>query len=147
MIEPDTKDWTWVIDRVCPQCSFDARTIRASDVPDLVRANAASWQRLCAGGGIVTGRTSDSKWSSLEYACHVRDIFRRYLIRVDAMAREDDPLFAKWDQGASAIEDRCDEPTGQRSDGASFTIDTVCRYMIHDPVHHLFDVATLRAPS
>ena len=30
---------------------------------------------------------------------------------------------------------------GQRSDGAAFTIDTFGRYMVHDPIHHLWDVA------
>lgn len=37
-IEPDTKDWTWVLDRPCPECGFEAlredqwlRTGRRSD--------------------------------------------------------------------------------------------------------------------
>ena len=29
---------------------------------------------------------------------------------------------------------------GLRSDGASFTIDSFSRYLLHDPVHHLWDV-------
>ena len=29
---------------------------------------------------------------------------------------------------------------GRRSDGASFTIGTLARYMIHDPIHHIWDV-------
>ena len=29
---------------------------------------------------------------------------------------------------------------GRRSDGASFTIATFAQYMIHDPIHHLWDV-------
>ena len=32
---------------------------------------------------------------------------------------------------------------GRRSDGASFTIETFAKYLIHDPVHHLWDVRTL----
>jgi len=32
--------------------------------------------------------------------------------------------------------------TGNRSDGASFTIESFARYLIHDPVHHLYDVRT-----
>ena len=31
---------------------------------------------------------------------------------------------------------------GVRSDGAAFTIDSFGRYMVHEPVHHLFDVTT-----
>jgi hypothetical protein len=30
---------------------------------------------------------------------------------------------------------------GLRSDGATFTIDTFGRYLLHDPIHHLWDVA------
>ncbi len=30
--------------------------------------------------------------------------------------------------------------TGRRSDGASFTVESFARYLIHDPVHHLWDV-------
>ena len=30
--------------------------------------------------------------------------------------------------------------TGTRSDGARFTVETFARYLIHDPVHHLWDV-------
>jgi hypothetical protein len=31
---------------------------------------------------------------------------------------------------------------GLRGDGASFTVDSIARYMIHDPIHHLWDVTT-----
>jgi hypothetical protein len=30
--------------------------------------------------------------------------------------------------------------TGYRSDGAAFTVESFARYLIHDPVHHLWDV-------
>jgi hypothetical protein len=86
------------------------------------------------------------------------------------MQRRDDPLFPNWDQDASAIDDGYDEQdpkrvvdelgvaaetlaqrletikgrawerSGRRSDGASFTIGTIARYMIHDPIHHVWDV-------
>jgi hypothetical protein len=39
-VEPDIKDWTWVIDRPCPECGFDASTLALTDVPDAIRANA-----------------------------------------------------------------------------------------------------------
>jgi len=35
--------------------------------------------------------------------------------------------------------------TGNRSDGASFTVETFARYFVHDPVHHLYDVTGRRA--
>ena len=32
-IEPDTKDWTWVLERPCPECGFDASSVSFDDVP------------------------------------------------------------------------------------------------------------------
>ena len=29
---------------------------------------------------------------------------------------------------------------GGRSDGARFTVGTLARYLLHDPVHHVWDV-------
>lgn len=170
MIVPDTKDWTWVLDRACPECGFDASTTKAADVPDLIRENAAQWRRAFDKGLVLPGRPNDSTWSSLEYACHVRDVFRLYRERVELMLAEDDPLFDNWDQDAAAVTDRYDEQDprtvvtdlveaaeqlamvlaqvrkdqwgrpGRRSDGASFRLATISRYMAHDPVHHLWDV-------
>jgi len=34
--------------------------------------------------------------------------------------------------------------TGSRSDGAVFTIESFARYLIHDLVHHLYDVTGVR---
>ncbi len=170
MIVPDTKDWTWVLERPCVECGFDASTLAAAAVPGLIRDNVLAWRRLLDQGAIRAGRPDDVTWSSLEYACHVRDVYRRYEARVDLMLTEDDPLFPNWDQDASAVTDRYEaqdpvqvvdelaaaaldhavqldrlgpsewDRPGRRSDGASFTVSTIARYMIHDPIHHLWDV-------
>ena len=154
----------------CPECGFDASTCAPGDVADLIRANARDWQALLDDGTIRSGRPSPDRWSSLEYACHVRDVYQRCDERLRLMVEQDDPLYANWDQDASAVEDRYDEqdPTtvvadlaaaadriaarfdalapdqwsrpGRRSDGASFTIDTFSRYLVHDPIHHVWDV-------
>ncbi len=169
-IVPDTKDWTWVLERRCDECGFDASTFPRADVAELIRANGRAWQDVLAGGEALRERPSPDRWSPLEYACHVRDVFRIYNQRLGLMLREDDPTFANWDQDATAAEDRYGEQdpstvsrdlieaaealaaafdavegdqwsrTGSRSDGASFTIDTFSRYLVHDPVHHLYDV-------
>jgi hypothetical protein len=31
-IVPDTKDWTWVLERPCPECGFDASGVRRDEV-------------------------------------------------------------------------------------------------------------------
>jgi hypothetical protein len=171
VIVPDDKNWTWVLDRACPECGFDARVCTPQQVAPLVRDNADTWQRLARDGTIKPGRPNDATWSSLEYACHVRDVYRRYERRIDLMLSEDDPLYPNWDQDASAVDDgyevqdpdtvvadladaanllarKLDPLTelqwqrpGRRSDGASFTVSTIARYMVHDTIHHVWDVS------
>lgn len=47
----EKKDWSWVLERACPECHLNTRTIAREEIPALLRANAAGWQR--------TGRRSD----------------------------------------------------------------------------------------
>ncbi len=168
-IRPDDKDWTWVLDRACPECGFDTRTIDVTAVGAMVRDNASAWQRVLARPD-VADRPRPDRWSPLEYACHVRDVFRVYAERLDRMLTEDGPHYANWDQDETATAERYGEQapatvaveltraasaladgfdgvagdqwarTGHRSDGASFTVDTFARYFVHDPIHHLWDV-------
>jgi hypothetical protein len=86
------------------------------------------------------------------------------------MLDEDDPTYPNWDQDVTAVEQRYREQdpavvaeellaagrdlaaafdalgdddwsrTGTRSDGAHFTIESFARYLVHDPVHHVWDV-------
>lgn len=168
-IVPDAKDWTWVLDRPCPDCGFDAPSIAATDVAGLIRANAEQWEPVLNRPD-VRDRPTEDRWSPLEYGCHVRDVFRLFDERLRLMLETDDPLYANWDQDATAIEMRYGEQdpatvieairttasvlaarfegvsgsnwsrTGTRSDGARFTVESFSRYLIHDPVHHLWDV-------
>lgn len=173
-IVPDTKDWTWVLQRPCPECGFDTQGFAVEAVPGMILANAAAWQDALAAGE-ARARPEPGKWSPLEYGCHVRDVLRLYDQRLELMLSQDDPLFPNWDQDQTAIADRYAEQdpatvaaalrraafaiagrfesvtgdqwrrTGNRSDGARFTVETFARYFIHDPVHHLYDVTGRRA--
>jgi hypothetical protein len=168
-IVPDDKNWTWVLERVCPDCGFDAAVTPASAVPGLVRGQVGEWRSLLAHPHARLRPAAD-QWSALEYGCHVRDVFRLFDRRLELMLTEDAPRFANWDQDATAVEDRYDlqapavvadelaiaaeaisarfeqvgddqwSRTGLRSDGAEFTVDTFARYFVHDPLHHLDDV-------
>lgn len=167
-IEPDTKDWTWVIQRPCPECGFEAGAVRPEQVAGMIRENAAGWAKVFAPD--VRQRPRPGVWSPLEYACHVRDVLRLYDERLQLMLNQDDPLYANWDQDATAVAERYGEQDpaavaaelqaaaapladrfdsltpkqwerrGRRSDGASFTIETFAQYFLHDIVHHLHDV-------
>jgi hypothetical protein len=41
----------------------------------------------------------------------------------------------------ASVEGAAWQRPGTRSNGSRFTVETLGRYMIHDVVHHLFDVA------
>jgi hypothetical protein len=168
-IVPDTKDWTWVLERPCPECGFEAASVTREDLPALLRANAAAWRQVLADRD-PRPRPRPDRWSPLEYACHVRDVCRVYTERLRLMLTSDDPDYPNWDQDATAEADRYAEQdpatvaaeltaaaehlaarfaevggaqwerTGNRGDGAHFTVDTFARYFIHDPLHHLNDV-------
>ena len=169
--EPDSKDWTWVLDEMCPQCGFDTRSPQRAALAGLTAVVGQRWAEAMAMQPAPTLRPAPAVWSPLEYACHVRDVFRLFDERLRLMLETDAPQFANWDQDVTAIEDRYDrqdpavvagelvaaghahaarwetvrpdqwDRTGYRSDGAVFTVDSFARYLLHDPIHHLDDVA------
>ena len=52
MIVAEDKDWTWVLDRACPECGFDASACRPEAVAGLTRENADAWSALLQSGSI-----------------------------------------------------------------------------------------------
>ncbi len=106
-IVPDAKDWTWVLERPCPECGFDAAAVPPESVAQLLRDNAAAWRRVLEqSDAAVRRRPAEDRWSPLEYACHVRDVCTLYHHRLDLMLGEDDPLYPNWDQDATAVDER-----------------------------------------
>lgn len=168
-LAPDTKDWTWTSERVCPECGFDASAVRRERLVGLLG-------RLTSPRGEVLARASAAErsdpvtWSPLEYGCHVRDVCRLFDERTRLVLEVDRPTFANWDQDeaarverygeqdpavvADALADAADgwactiaevgegewEHTGTRSNGSVFTTLNLCRYGMHDLAHHLRDV-------
>ncbi len=105
--EPDTKDWSWVLGRACPECGYDASTVDPRALGDLVRATLPRWTAVLARPDVRV-RPEPTVWSPLEYGAHVRDVFRVFDERLRLMLTQDDPLFANWDQDAAALADRYD---------------------------------------
>jgi hypothetical protein len=169
MIEPDTKDWTWVLDRPCPECGFAAAAVPVEEIAPRIVENAARWPVVLMYANAAV-RPAANIWSPLEYACHVRDVHRIFSERVHRMLTEDDPEFANWDQDETAVAEHYSEQdpgivatqlvaaaekvaaryaavtgrdwerTGRRSNGSFFTVASLGRYQLHDVVHHLVDV-------
>lgn len=160
--------------RPCPECGFDTSSVAREDIPAIIRANAAAWREALVLPG-VADRPRPDKWSPLEYGCHVRDVFQVFNGRLELMLTEENPLFPNWDQDETAVASRYEEQDpaevarqlrtgadtlagrfagvhgdqwrrpGRRTDGAEFTVETFGRYLVHDPVHHLYDVTGVRA--
>lgn len=172
-ITPDQKDWTWVLDHVCPECGYDAGAVDPAEFGRILRQNVVAWRGVLAGPD-VSVRTRDDRWSTLEYAAHVRDVLALFVLRLGLMLREEDPTFESWDQDDAAVTGHYDRQdpsavadelvaaagelaaafeavddaqwsrTGSRSDGSRFTVETLGRYLLHEPVHHLWDVTGSR---
>lgn len=169
-IEPDSKDWTWVVERPCPDCGFEPATVIVEQLPDLIHENTRGWYTVLADADYAV-RPAPHVWSRLEYACHVRDVHRLFAGRVRLMLDQDDPEIDKWDQDAVSLEQVYGEQdpatvgselveeaaevaglyasitgdrwrrTGRRNNGRSFTLATMGRYHLHDAVHHLWDIS------
>ncbi|RZU62192.1 DinB family protein [Zhihengliuella halotolerans] len=171
---PDSKDWTWVLAETCPECGADVSAMSPQDVAAAIRDCLPAWRELLIDtsddDAALRTRPEPNTWSPLEYAAHVRDVFRIMHYRLDLMLREDVPTFPDWDQDATAREDRYLEQDprtvaiqlasagrgladafdsvlardigrrGLRSNGSEFTVETLSRYAWHDIAHHLHDL-------
>jgi hypothetical protein len=168
-ITPDEKNWTWVLDRQCKECGFDASTFDPVRIAAALRDQVRRWTSVLEREDVRV-RPRPGVWSPLEYSCHVRDVFRKFDERLKLMLDTVDPEFENWDQDATAIEYRYEVQNpesvakelneaglslathfelvnqvqwirrGFRSDGSVFTVGSIAKYLIHDPVHHLWDV-------
>lgn len=168
--EPDTKDWTWTLNRRCEQCGLAAGDVMVDDVPERVFVAAEEWVAILRSSPAVTARPAPAVWSPLEYGAHVRDVLMLFDARIALMLVEDVPTFANWDQDETAIEDGYAEQDpevvadeleaaalalvtrlrsleqeqlerrGLRSDGSEFTVATLSQYLLHDVIHHLWDI-------
>ncbi|BDZ41629.1 hypothetical protein GCM10025865_09280 [Paraoerskovia sediminicola] len=168
-IEPDTKDWTWVLDRPCPDCGFDAGALPPGAVGAAVTAAVPRYVAVLERDDVAV-RPDPGTWSALEYAAHVRDVFGVFDERLALMLAYDTPDFDNWDQDTAAVagEYALQDPgvvavelaaagaavaasfdavapeqldrAGRRSNGSQFTVRTLGQYFVHDVVHHLHDV-------
>ena len=166
---PDTKDWTWVLERPCPECGFEPAAVDREEVAEMIRVDAERWNTVLRRPDAAE-RPNAHTWSPLEYGCHVRDVHRLFGERLQLMLSQDDPQFANWDQDATAIaaDYSSQDPVtvagelrvaaravaaaylsvhgvdwarpGRRSNGSVFTVESLARYHLHDDVHHLWDV-------
>ncbi|MEI2827932.1 MAG: DinB family protein [Dermatophilaceae bacterium] len=168
-VPADDKDWTWVLERPCPQCGYDASAIDPQTLPATIGEYAGQWPGILARPG-AADRPEPSVWSPTEYGAHVRDVLAMFAERVALILDVEGPTFANFDQDAAAIarqyaaadpsavgrdivetaewtarEFARVEPgdwgrTGTRSDGFVFSVASLGIYCIHELRHHAWDV-------
>ena len=170
-IEPDTKDWTWVLERSVPRVRLRRPALDRAGVPQAIRDNATLWE--------VVLDTDGRRGPALEQrvvAARVRlpRPRRQPALRPPAAADarpRTTPAFDNWDQDAAAeagdYGSRSPRPSPprwpprprrsrRRTSGVrrepvgpdraaqrrrAFTVDTFARYHLHDLVHHAHDVS------
>ena len=66
-IEPEDKDWTYVITDGCPECGF--RPQGPTRTAALLRATLPAWRQALARPD-ATERPAPTVWSPVEYASH-----------------------------------------------------------------------------
>jgi hypothetical protein len=171
-IEPDSKDWTWVLRQACPECAFQAAELHREDIGTRL-LKAAKSLRDAVLAPDARERPRPDTWSALEYVCHTRDACQVFDERLQLMLAVDEPVFANWDQdetaaagdypdqdpgtvsqqlwdGALVLAARFNgvseddwERSGLRSNGSEFTVVTLGQYLVHDLVHHVWDLTGL----
>ena len=169
-IQPDDKDWTWVLERPCDECGLDASTVSRDELGERLFVAAEEWVQILRSSPAVEMRPAPDVWSPLEYGAHVRDVYALTSERLELMLTQDDAVFANWDQDETARTSRYAEQDpeqvaedleaaaerlvsriaeieadawdrrGTRSNGSQFTVTTFLQYIVHDVVHHLWDV-------
>ena len=172
-IVPDDKDWTWVLERACPECGFDASGFDVRDVGGLIRDNTGSWlTTLDAPAGNAAGPATPRP---LVDARVRRPRARRppaVSRTADDDARRGRPVVSELGSGRDRGRQRVQRagPRGRRRSStprprhwptrSTRSVRTIgsgaggaataprspsrafARYLIHDPVHHLWDVRT-----
>ncbi|NHN54561.1 hypothetical protein G9U51_02045 [Calidifontibacter sp. DB0510] len=169
LVAQDPKDWTWTLQKPCPDCGFAASEVDGGSIGALIEAAMAPWPQIAMRAD-ARRRPSPQIWSPLEYACHVRDVCTVFTERLALMLEQDSPTFADWDQDTAAAAGNyaaADPATvvpqleasaaalaaaydavqgdqfarkGLRSNGSAFTVLTLGQYCLHDLMHHLHDV-------
>ena len=77
LIVPDDKNWTWVLEKRCEDCGFDALKFDVAKTGFAIRDQGSRWALVLQENN-ATVRPIPTVWSRLEYGCHVRDVFRKF---------------------------------------------------------------------
>jgi hypothetical protein len=95
----------------CDECGFDQDSLRrdalSRRIIDLAAEVAQAVRAL--DDAAARRRPTESVWSPLEYACHVRDVLLFQDRRVQQAQAEDEPTFAPMNRDERAVSERYNE--------------------------------------
>jgi hypothetical protein len=166
---------SWAVGvEVCAECGFDAAAWTDADAISGIEALPNRWSQAVDGLSLsdLLRRPEPTMWSIAEYVDHVREVLfgMRFLLDAalnspstdlgDSPAPRFDPEPRVIDvqqalnglaSEARLLSDQL-ETTPQRAwattvivDGDELDVHWIARHAVHDPTHHLGDVARLRA--
>lgn len=101
------RDWTWVLERTCPQCGVDVLALPRDMLGARFRSLGGAWRELL-GSNRASARPPDDgvrSWSVLEYGCHVQDVFELLEDRLRlVLKKRKPPTFRDFNQDQAAID-------------------------------------------
>lgn len=162
-------------DHFCADCDFDYSSIEIGDARALLRAipGMARAELGSAPAASLRLRPDATRWSVLEYLCHVRDVYATFTIRLFRTQHEDRPAlepmlndlrarrFRYNESNENAVLDELErnvagfvdemfrvrdwDRTATRLPEEVRTSRWLVRQALHEGLHHLADMASVRA--
>lgn len=93
------------------ECGFDYAGIDRVDIPDVLRSLGVRYRDTLGeiDDAALRAHPLPDTWSALEYACHMRDVFRVQRERVLLALSEEEPAFAPMRREERVVEERYNE--------------------------------------
>jgi hypothetical protein len=164
-------DWVRIQSDACPQCGYAPAGLPVSALGGAATVEAAAWRSFLEGADrpVLAVSPAPDVWSPLQYAAHVRDMFRVFGDRVLLAIEFDNPTVPGYvptedecraynslaardiaadignqaDRLASILSDRVGDDwarTVMRDGVDRFTVAGLGRFAVHEAHHHLRDV-------
>ncbi|HKF90842.1 MAG TPA: DinB family protein [Acidimicrobiia bacterium] len=94
----------------CHECGFVYEDVRRDDIASALRALSARYATVLTDhDDVLRAHPLPDVWSALEYACHMRDVYRVQHERVLLALAEDQPAFASMRRDERVVEELYNE--------------------------------------
>ena len=99
----------------CDECGYDYNELARDEVASRIRSFRGRYAMALAAHTDEELRTrpEPNVWSPLEYACHIRDVFRTQTARIALTLEEDTPEYASMRRDERVLEERYNEQDPQ----------------------------------